>query len=65
MAVECSYAAFQSFRREPPKTRAQKLQKWDSLIRNHKDDLATILTFENGKPLKESVAQIEYSLTFT
>jgi succinate-semialdehyde dehydrogenase / glutarate-semialdehyde dehydrogenase len=41
------------------------LLKWDSLIREHKEDIAQILTHETGKPLAESRAEIDYSVGFT
>jgi succinate-semialdehyde dehydrogenase/glutarate-semialdehyde dehydrogenase len=48
-----------------PRTRAQWLLKWDSLIRENKEDLAHIITYETGKPLAESRGELEYALGFT
>jgi len=39
--------------------------KWDSLIRENKEDLAKIVTYETGKPLAEARGEIDYSLGFT
>lgn len=64
-AVKASHAAFESFKKIPPRTRAQWLLKWDSLIRDNKDDLAKIVTYETGKPIAESVGEIDYALGFT
>jgi len=63
--VNAAHAAFQSYRKVTPRTRAQWLLKWDSLIRDNKDDLANIVTFETGKPLAESHGEIDYALGFT
>jgi succinate-semialdehyde dehydrogenase/glutarate-semialdehyde dehydrogenase len=39
--------------------------KWDSLIRENKDDLAKIVTYETGKPIAESLGELDYALGFT
>lgn len=48
-----------------PRTRAQLLYKWDALIREHKEDLAKIVTHETGKPLFEARGEIDYATGFT
>ncbi|KAK3381033.1 succinate-semialdehyde dehydrogenase [Podospora didyma] len=63
--VKSSHEAFQSYRRENPRSRARKLLEWDRLIRANKDDLALVLTHESGKPLSEAHGEIEYALGFT
>ncbi|OTA99680.1 hypothetical protein M426DRAFT_324928 [Hypoxylon sp. CI-4A] len=64
-AVQAAQDAFQVFRTFTPRTRADLLAKFDALIREHKDDLATILVYETGKPLVEAYAEIEYAASFT
>lgn len=64
-AAEAAHAAFQAYKNVNPRTRAQLLYKWDSLIRENRDDLAAIVTHETGKPLAESQGEIEYALGFT
>lgn len=64
-AVQASYNAFRTYRTLTPKARADKLAKWDALIRQHKDDLAKILVYETGKPLAEAHGEIEYAASFT
>lgn len=39
--------------------------KWDGLIREARSDLARILTHETGKPIAESLGEIDYALGFT
>lgn len=63
--VQTAHEAFQSYRKISPRTRAQWLRKWDALIRQHRQDLATLLVFETGKPYVEAVGEIDYALTFT
>jgi succinate-semialdehyde dehydrogenase len=64
-AVKSAHEAFQSYRKLSPRTRAQLLFKWDSLIRENREDLATILTHETGKPKAEAYGEIDYSTGFT
>lgn len=45
-------------------TRAQKLKQWHSLIHENRQDLATIMTLESGKPLKESIGEVAYGNSF-
>ncbi|KAF9878253.1 succinate-semialdehyde dehydrogenase [Colletotrichum karsti] len=64
-AVQSSHAAFQQYRLENPRSRAQKLLRWDQLIRENKEDIALVLTYESGKPLAEARGEIDYALGFT
>lgn len=64
-AVEAAHAAFDDYRKLTPRTRAQLLLKWDGLIRAAKPDLAKILTHETGKPIAESLGEIDYATGFT
>ncbi|KAI0131919.1 aldehyde dehydrogenase domain-containing protein [Xylariales sp. AK1849] len=41
------------------------MYKWDALIKENRDDLAQILTWETGKPLGEAYGEIDYALGFT
>ncbi|SPJ85498.1 probable succinate-semialdehyde dehydrogenase [Fusarium torulosum] len=63
--VKSSAQAFEEFRKENPRTRARKLLEWDRLIRQNKDNLARILTYESGKPLAEAHGELDYALGFT
>ncbi|KAF2742417.1 aldehyde dehydrogenase [Sporormia fimetaria CBS 119925] len=64
-AVRSSHECFESYRKISPRTRAQLLFKWDSLIRENREDLATILVHETGKPKAEAYGEIDYSTGFT
>lgn len=63
--MTAAHSAFQTFRKVNPRTRAQCLLKWDALIRENRDDLAKIVTYETGKPLFESQGELDYALGFT
>ncbi len=63
-AIEAAHAAFPSWRATPAKTRAQLLRRWFDLILAHRDDLASIMVSEQGKPLAEARGEIEYAASF-
>ena len=60
LAIGSATAALQdpAWKDMPPKTRAHLLQKWSRLIEENAQDLAILLTMENGKPISESKAEI-------
>ncbi|KAF2722009.1 aldehyde dehydrogenase [Polychaeton citri CBS 116435] len=64
-AVKAAHEAFLSYRKVNPRNRAQWLLKWDQLIRENRDDLAKIVTYETGKPIFESQGELDYALGFT
>ncbi|KAG7233287.1 hypothetical protein INR49_007269 [Caranx melampygus] len=63
-AVDAAYQAFQSWKQYTAKERSVLLRKWFDLLTLHRDDLAKLITFECGKPLKESLGEISYSASF-
>ena len=64
-AVNAAHEAFLTYKKVNPRTRAQWLLKWDALIRENRDDIAHIVTYETGKPLAESQGELDYALGFT
>ncbi|XP_023368060.1 succinate-semialdehyde dehydrogenase, mitochondrial isoform X2 [Otolemur garnettii] len=63
-AVRAAYEAFSSWRAVSAKERSSLLRKWYDLMIQNKDDLAKIITAENGKPLKEAQGEVLYSALF-
>ena len=61
-AVEAAAAAFPDWRRTPPQDRIQPLFKLKQLLEDHVDDLARILTQENGKTLTEAKAELRRAI---
>ncbi len=57
-------AAFQQWRAYTGKERSQILKKWYELIILHQEELAIILTTEQGKPLAEARGEILYAASF-
>ena len=63
-AVEAAEAAWPDWRARTAKERSQIIRRWHDLILENGDDLALIMTLENGKPLAESKGEIAYSSWF-
>ena len=63
-AVDAARAAFPGWRDRPAKARAQSLRRWFELILAHRDDLATIMVSEQGKPFAEAQGEIDYAASF-
>ncbi|EHN10445.1 Succinate-semialdehyde dehydrogenase [NADP+] [Patulibacter medicamentivorans] len=63
-AVDAAHAAFGPWSRRTAKDRATVLRRWFDLVVEHADDLATILTAEQGKPLAEARGEILYGAGF-
>jgi succinate-semialdehyde dehydrogenase / glutarate-semialdehyde dehydrogenase len=64
LAVEAAERAFGPWSKRPAKERAMILRAWHDLIVAHTEDLATILTAEQGKPLAEARGEIAYAASF-
>ena len=63
-AVAASHDAQITWAAQTPKERAELLQKWADLIDANKEDLAIIMTAEQGKPLNESRGEVGYANSF-
>ncbi|XP_076247613.1 succinic semialdehyde dehydrogenase [Calliopsis andreniformis] len=63
-AINAASKAFESFRKTTAKERSDLLRNWYNLMVKHAEDLAEILTKENGKSLAESRAEIKYGNSF-
>ena len=57
-AIDNAERAFQSWKNTTAKERSIILKKWSDLIIEHVDDLAKIMTIEQGKPLAEAKGEI-------
>lgn len=63
-AIEAAEAAQVGWRRTTAKERAALLREWFSLMMDAQEDLAQILTAEQGKPLAESRGEIAYGANY-
>jgi succinate-semialdehyde dehydrogenase/glutarate-semialdehyde dehydrogenase len=63
-AIEAAQAAQPAWRALTAKERANRLRQWFNLIMANQEDLARIMTFEQGKPLAEARGEIAYAASF-
>jgi succinate-semialdehyde dehydrogenase/glutarate-semialdehyde dehydrogenase len=63
-AVEAAERAFRPWSARTAKERSQILRRWFDLMIAHKDDIALIMTSEQGKPLAEARGEVEYAASF-
>lgn len=64
LAVDAAHTSFTTFRKTTGRERARLLRKWNDLNLLHIDDLALILTLENGKTLAEAKGEVLYATSF-
>ncbi|AEI81578.1 NADP+ dependend succinate-semialdehyde dehydrogenase GabD (plasmid) [Cupriavidus necator N-1] len=63
-AIAAANAAWPAWRRLGAKARSQVLRKWFDLLIAHQDDLAHLMTAEQGKPLAEARGEVAYGASF-
>lgn len=63
-AVTAAHEAFKSYKKTSARQRARWLRQWYALCMEHLEDLALILTLENGKPLAEAKGEVIYAASF-
>ena len=64
MAIEAAHNAWPSWKHLTAKTRSDILYEWFRLIMDNQEDLAVILTNEQGKPLAEAKGEIAYAASY-
>ena len=63
-AADAAHCAFPGWRDRTAAERARILKRWHALIVERREDLARLLSLEQGKPLRESRGEIDYSAAF-
>lgn len=63
-AVEAAYAALQDWKALTAQNRADILLAWHKLVLEYIDELALIMTIEQGKPLAEAKGEVRYAASF-
>lgn len=63
-AIAAANAALPAWRQRTAKYRSQILRRWFDLIMQHQNELAFIMTQEQGKPLAEAKGEIAYAASF-
>jgi succinate-semialdehyde dehydrogenase/glutarate-semialdehyde dehydrogenase len=63
-AIEAAHAALPDWRAKTAKERSKILHRWFTLVMEHQDDLAALLTAEQGKVLSEAAGEIAYGANY-
>ena len=63
-AIAAAAREFPAWRRKPAKERAAVMRRWFDLMMANQDDLARLMTTEQGKPLTESRGEVAYAASF-
>ena len=63
-AIEAAHTAFPAWRAKTAKERASLMRKWFELIMANQEDLARLMTAEQGKPLAETRGEVAYGAAF-
>ena len=64
MAIEAANRAFPAWSKKTGKERAGILRRWFDLMMSNQEDLARLMTLEQGKPLTESRGEVAYAAAF-
>ncbi|KAI4158728.1 MAG: hypothetical protein LQ342_007194 [Letrouitia transgressa] len=63
-AIKVAAAAFPFFRKTTGRERARMLRKWYQLMMDNADDIAKLITWENGKPFADAKGEAAYAASF-
>ena len=64
LAIKAAAAALPAFRKTTGRERAKLLRKWYQLMVDNADDLAKLITWENGKPMADAKGEVTYAANF-
>ncbi|MBI5974434.1 NAD-dependent succinate-semialdehyde dehydrogenase [Staphylococcus canis] len=62
--VDRAYDAFQTWRNVDAHERSELISKWSALIKEHRDELARLITLEGGKPFPEAQGEVDYAVAY-
>jgi len=63
-AIDAAHAAFPAWAAKLAKERSQILRRWFDLVQAHSEELAHLMSAEQGKPLTESRGEVAYGASF-
>ncbi|KAK7743517.1 succinate semialdehyde dehydrogenase NADP+ linked [Cytospora paraplurivora] len=63
-AIDAAQTAFASFRTQTGRQRSKLLRRWYELMIENAEDLTTLITWENGKPLADAKGEVTYAANF-
>ncbi|MFZ3281219.1 NAD-dependent succinate-semialdehyde dehydrogenase [Pseudomonas sp.] len=64
LAIDAAHRALPAWRKLTAKERSQRLKRWSELMLANQQDLATLLSREQGKPLAEAMGEVVYAASF-
>ncbi|MCJ1419676.1 succinate semialdehyde dehydrogenase NADP+ linked [Xylographa parallela] len=63
-AIKLAAEAWPAFRKTTGRERSRMLRKWYQLMMDNADDLAKLITWENGKPFADAKGEVNYAASF-
>lgn len=63
-AILRSHESFKAWSSVNAHERSRLLQKWSRLIQESKEEIAKVMTLESGKPIKESLGEVDYATSY-
>ncbi|WP_411842079.1 NAD-dependent succinate-semialdehyde dehydrogenase [Salinicoccus sp. HZC-1] len=62
--INTAHETFKKYKKKNAHDRSALLNEWAKRIRENKDEIAELITKENGKPIAESVGEVEYACSY-
>ena len=63
-AIKSCQLGFKSWSKYSAKDRSEILKNFYSLVKKHRTKIAEIITLESGKPIQESIVEVDYGASF-
>lgn len=63
-AIKNGHDAFKTWSKVNAHERSKLLKKWSQLIQEKKEEIAEIMTLESGKPIQESLGEVDYATSY-
>ncbi|HEX6595057.1 MAG TPA: NAD-dependent succinate-semialdehyde dehydrogenase [Bacillota bacterium] len=63
-ALQKGHVAFKTWSKVNAHERSRLLADWSNLIQKNKRDIAEVMTLENGKPIQESLGEVDYATSY-
>lgn len=64
LAIQAAADALPAFRKTTPRERSRMLRKWYQLMVDNAEDIAKLITWENGKPFADAKGEAAYAAGF-
>lgn len=64
LAIKAAADALPAFRKTTARERARMLRKWFQLMQDNAEDIAKLITWENGKPFADAKGEAAYAASF-